>query len=121
MPEEPVTIFNIANGALGELFDKELQRVLADVLDPNTKATEVRSITIKVAFRPDESREFSAVGLLVTSSLGKPKPIGAQIFFGRKGGQILALENNPKQSGLFDKDKDKEAGKLLTIPSKSEK
>jgi hypothetical protein len=100
--EQPVTIYTIGNGVLGELFDRELERVVSDILDLNSVATEVRSISIKVAIKPDENRNFGMVGITVQSSLGKPKPVGTQMFFGRKNGKIIAVENMPKQEEMFD-------------------
>lgn len=102
MPETPVTIFTIGGGVLAELFDRELERVVTDILDLNSEAKAERSITIKVAIKPDENRNFGQAAIFVGSSLGKPKPAMTQIFFGRKGGKIVAVENNP-QAELFDK------------------
>jgi hypothetical protein len=101
--EQPVTIYTLGNGVLGELFDRELERVVADILDLNASAEEVRTITIKVNIKPDENRNFGMVGITVSSSLGKPKPVATQMFFGRKGGKVIAVENVPSQSEMFDK------------------
>jgi hypothetical protein len=101
--EQPVTLFTLGDGVLQELFDRELERVLADILDLNTKPEEIRTINIKIAIKPDAARGFGMVGMSVASSLGKPKPVGAQIFFGRKEGKPFAVENVPKQSEMFDK------------------
>lgn len=101
--EQPVTIYTIGNGVLGELFDRELERVVADILDLNSEADAARSITIKVAIKPDENRNFGQVGISVASSLGKPKPVGSTMWFGRKNGKIIAVENQPSQAEMFDK------------------
>jgi hypothetical protein len=101
--EQPVTLYTIGNGVLGELFDRELERVVADILDLNSEAEAKRSISIKVNIAPDANRNFGMVGIEVASTLGKPKPVGTQMFFGRKNGKIIAVENVPQQSELFDK------------------
>jgi hypothetical protein len=101
--EQPVTLFTLGDGVLNELFDRELERVVSDVLDLNSKASVVRTINIKIAIKPDENRNFGMVGISVKSSLGEPKPVGTQIFFGKKNGKVIAVENVPQQSEMFDK------------------
>ena len=103
MPEQPVTIFTIGNGVLGELFDRELERVVTDILDLNSEAEATRSITVKVTIAPDKNRGFGIARIDVSSTLGKPKPAGATMYFGRKNGKIIAVENTPLQSEMFDK------------------
>ncbi len=101
--ETPVTINTIGNGVLVELFDRELERIVLDILDLNSVATAVRTITVKVHIKPDENRGFGQTGIVVSSSLGKPKPVGSTMFFGKKNGRIIAVENAPQQSEMFDR------------------
>lgn len=101
MEEQPVALPTLGNGALNELFDRELERVVTDILDLNSEPSAVRTITVKVAIKPDENRNFGQVGLSVSSSLGKPKPVGTQMFFGRKDGKVIAVEGIPAQSEMF--------------------
>lgn len=101
--EVPVTISTIANGALFELVDRELERVVADILDLNTEAEAKRSVSIKITIAPDKNRGFGVAMIEVSSSLGKPKPVGSTMFFGRKNGKIVVLENATQQGEMFDK------------------
>jgi hypothetical protein len=100
--ESPVTIVTIGNGVLLELFDRELERVVSDILDLNSEAEAARSITIKVTIAPDKNRGFGMAKIECSSSLGKPKPAGSTMYFGRKNGKIIAVENSPQQSEMFD-------------------
>ena len=100
--EQPVTIYTLGNGVLGELFDRELERVVVDILDLNTDAEAKRTITVKVTIAPDKNRGFGTALIEVSSALGKPKPAGTTMYFGRKNGKIIAVENLPKQSEMFD-------------------
>jgi len=100
--EQPVTLYTLAGGALGELFDREMERVSADILDLNTEADAVRTITIKVKIKPDENRSFGAVGMFISSTLGAPKGVASMMYFGRKNGRAVAVENVPAQKELFD-------------------
>lgn len=101
--EQPVTIYTIGNGVLGELFDRELERVVVDILDLNSEAEAKRTITVKVTIAPDKNRGFGIALIEVSSALGKPKPVGATMYFGKKNGKIIAVENTPQQEEMFDK------------------
>jgi hypothetical protein len=103
MPEMPVTLVTIGKGVLMELFDRELERVMADILDLNSEAEAKRSIQIKIGINPDKDRGFGACTIEVSSLLGKPKPVGSLMYFGRKNGKFIAVENQPEQSEMFDK------------------
>ena len=103
MAEQPVTLYTLAGGAAGELFDREIERVTADILDLNTEADAVRTITIKVKIKPDQNRGFGACGIFVSSTLGAPKGVASTMFFGRQGGRAVAVGNVPDQKELFDK------------------
>ena len=87
---------------MGELFDRELERVVADILDLNTDAEAKRTINVKVTIAPDKNRGFGIALIEVSSALGKPKPAGTTMYFGRKNGKIVAVENLPQQSEMFD-------------------
>ena len=100
--EQPVTLYTLAGGALGELFNREIERISADILDLNTEADAIRTITIKVKIKPDKNRNFGAVGLSISSTLGTPKGVGSTMFFGRQNGRAVAVENTQSQKELFD-------------------
>jgi len=102
MTEQPVTLYTLSGGAAGELFDREMERVTADILDLNTEADAVRTITIKVKIKPDVNRNFGTCGIFVSSTLGAPKSVASTMFFGRKGDRAVAVENVPAQKELFD-------------------
>jgi hypothetical protein len=97
-----VTLATIGDGAAGELFQAELDRILKNIADPNTDPKAKREITLKVTVAPDESREMAAVLIKCTSKLAGLKGHQTAVFFGRSAGQLVAVESNPKQKGLFD-------------------
>lgn len=100
--DEPVTLVSLSNGAALELFDEELSKVIADILDPNTEAVTVREINLKLRIKPNEDRRRGVVGLQVTSKLGPQKGVGTEFFFGKRAGRCVAVESNPDQLS-FDK------------------
>ncbi len=102
MQEQPVTIMTIAGGAVIELFDRELEKIAADILDLNSKATAKRTITITVEIEPEEDRGKAEVSVTVASKLGTPKAVGTLIFLGKREGKPIAVENITAQKPLFD-------------------
>lgn len=105
MSEEIVTLASIGNGAALELFDHELKRVIANIADPNTSAKTKRGITIKVVIQPDEDRGIGFSTVEVTSKLAGVKPVSSTMYFGKKDGQLVAVQNNFNQPGMFDEEK----------------
>jgi hypothetical protein len=105
MQETPVTLYTLANGAAAELFEAELQKIIANILDPNTDPIAVREIDLRVKIKPDNERRAGAVSVQVISKTGPTKGVGTMFWFGKKQGQFIAVENNPQQGILFDQNK----------------
>ena len=98
--ETPIRLDTIADGAAEALFQAELQRVLQNIADPNTDAEATREITIKVRWSPTEERTMAPVRVFATSKLAPVSPAGTVVYIGRRGGKLIAVENNPKQLTL---------------------
>lgn len=96
MPE-PVTLASLSNGAALERFDDELAKVFENILDPNTKAEALRSVTLTVKIKPSENRDIGATEFVVTAKIAAPKPIATVLFIGRKNGKIVAEERDSNQ------------------------
>jgi hypothetical protein len=97
-----VTLDTIGGGALPELFAAELARVLANIADPNTKAESKREIAIKVTFAPKADRDVADVSLVCSSKLAGIVKVSTTVFMGKQAGKLVAVENDPRQSTLFD-------------------
>lgn len=97
-----VTLDTIGGGALAELFAAELTRVLANIADPNTDPEQKRAIGITVSFTPNRDRDVADVKLSCTSKLAGIMTVSTQVFMGKAGGKLIAVENDPRQSKLFD-------------------
>lgn len=100
-----VTLDTIGGGALTELFDAELSRILGNIADPNTDTTSKRIITIQVKFKPNRDRDVADVELSCSSKLAGIMTVNTQLFMGRHQGKLIAVENDPRQSSLFDHDR----------------
>ena len=99
---EVVTLVTIGDGAALELFQAELEKVLRNIADPNTEADKVRKITLEVKFTPSKARDTGDVEIRCTSKLPGLKDHATFVYFGRHQGELVAMEHNPKQAGLFD-------------------
>ena len=64
-----ISLDALADGAVLEAFNREMQKVAANVSDPNTSATAKRSVTIRMEYKPDDDRELVAGTFNVTSKL----------------------------------------------------
>lgn len=64
-----IDLNSVANGALLEMTNLELQKVFENIADVNTKATNKRSITIQLDFTPDKQRSVISTDINVRSKL----------------------------------------------------
>lgn len=104
MHQQGLTLDSIGGGALRELFETELARVLANINDPNTDEKTKRTIAIAVTFKPKD-RDVADVELTCSSKLAPIAKVSTQVFMGRQGGKLIAVESDPRQSNLFDQPK----------------
>lgn len=102
---EGVTLDTIGGGALAELFDAELTRILANIADPNTDTGAKRAVTMTVTFKPNRDRDVADVELKCSSKLAGIMSVSTQLFMGRKDGKLIAVESDPRQSSLFDQER----------------
>ncbi len=97
-----VSLTNIAGGAVVELFDAELEKVLRNVSDPNTPAEAKRVIQIQVRIAPNAKREVGDVTVAVSSKMPSFQQLETVVYFGRHQGRHVAQESNPKQLSFDD-------------------
>lgn len=102
---EGVTLDTIAGGALTELFQAELARILSNITDPNTDTTTKRVMTIQVKFKPNRDRDVADVDLTCSSKLAGIMTVSTQLFMGKHQGKLIAVESDPRQSNLFDQER----------------
>lgn len=100
--EKIVTLENLGGGAASELFQHELGRVIQNILDPNSPAKAKRTITLKVSITPDDKRELGDVRITCEAKIPSGSGASTHVYFGRSLGRGVAVENDPKQSSLFD-------------------
>jgi hypothetical protein len=76
-----ISIDTIAGGALVEKLNIELRKLAENVQDPNTKAETVRTVTVTLKIKPDETRQIGATEINVKSSLAPSKGIPTSFVF----------------------------------------
>ena len=66
------SILQMARGAFVERVDYEMHKVIDNILDPNTKATAKRKITLTIELVPDDERQQINVQVTAKSTLAPP-------------------------------------------------
>ena len=119
---EAVELKNIAGGALQAKFNKAMEAVVANLLDPNTPSKDKRKITIEMTFVTDEERTVS-----VKQKLAPLHPINTQFGIGKDlkdGGNFIeeygqhlpgqmALNENVNEQTINGQVVDTDTGEVL--------
>ena len=88
-----INLSKIANTALQEKVDKELEKVLENILDLNTEAKATRKVTITLTMSTDDERTVVKTGMEVKSNLAPQKGVATTVIVGRDDtGKIHANE-----------------------------
>lgn len=95
-----VTLDTLGAGAAMERFDIELNKVLENIADPNTKPDSVREVRMVIKIKPSKDRKTGAMQLATTSKLAPYEAVESNVWFGKKDGEIRMVEHNPLQLGL---------------------
>lgn len=78
--------FNIAElqeGAIQEKIEKEVERIMSNILDLDTDATKKRKLTITIDFTPDENRQVLSLDAQVKSTVAPQVSVGTTMLAGR--------------------------------------
>ena len=105
MEYEKKSLLQMARGAFLEIFDAEMSKVLDNILDPNTKATGKRKLTVEFVFVPDDNRQTIGVSFQCRPKLEPINPAVTSLYVtGEAGtGEVTAVElvpNIPGQTSL---------------------
>lgn len=104
---EKKSILEYAMGAIAESVDYELNRVLANIGDPNTVPTAKRKITLTLVFSPDENRVRIEMASSVKSTLAPLSTVKTMLGVTRaRNGDLLLAEMLPQVPGQVDMDGD---------------
>ena len=89
-----VNLETFAGGALQEKFDDAMEKVLVNMMDPNTPWKNKRKIVVEVSFEQNEDRDDSTVNVSVVPKLAPVKPVSTRMAIGKdlETGQVFAEE-----------------------------
>lgn len=113
-----LTVENLYGGGAVEQFHTELEKVIANIVDPNTPAKKPRKVKLEMVIKPNEQRNMAVVLVTTSCTLQSPEPLETSIYIGAdpRTGEIGAQEmtpgENPEQhifSGTMEK------GKILKL------
>lgn len=110
--ENKKSILLMARGAIEERVNFEMTKVIDNILDPNTKATAKRKITISVEITPDDERRTLSVAATAKSTLAPTNPVATALYVGKINGEVQAVEMTaqiPGQTNIFGEETEQPA------------
>ena len=95
------SIMEMANGGFLERVNYEMARVLANIMDPNTKATGKRRLTVTMELTPDDDRTMVSVSFTAKSTLVATNPVVTSLYItgDESTGEVCAVEMVPQLPG----------------------
>lgn len=100
---DKLTMSNMARGALSEQFETELEKVLENIMDPNTEAKKPRKITINMEFKPNEQRNMAQIKCQAKSVVVPANTVETAIIIGKNNdGGIEAAELGQEVYGQME-------------------
>lgn len=103
----------LMDGALTERFNREMERVLANVFDPNTNPKAKRQIQIIIDVAPNERRDAAVLKVDVKTKIAPPVAIEQTVFLHMDDdGNVTASEISREIPGQIGMD-----GREQPLPS----
>jgi hypothetical protein len=100
MPEK-LSLENIGDGSAVILFNRELAKVLANIVDENTN-TKARKISLVVKITPMEiDRKEATIEIECVSKLSQVRPFETKVKINAEGLEVVAHEPEPQQLQLI--------------------
>lgn len=99
------SVVEMAQGAIMERVDLEMGKIIENILDLNTRATEKRKLVISLEFSPDDKREIVQMATTAKCSLAPASPIQTSLYVSDEGGGTVnvveMVPNIPGQLGIL--------------------
>jgi len=112
------SIVQMRGGAFLERADYEMAKIMNNIMDPNTKATAKRTLTLTFNLTPDDDRANIGIDCVVKSKLASTNPVTTSLFItGReRTGEVRAVENVPQIPGQTGMDgSEQESAPMLKL------
>lgn len=119
LQEQKISLTDIGGGAVKELVNMEVKKVIENLADINTDYKKAREIDVKFKFTTREERDFVAVSVEVKSKLQPNKTVSSQLYMGEENGEIKAVELTKGTPGQLDMDgNETEECKIINLGEK---
>ena len=98
------SILEMARCSFLEQVDYEMAKVIDNILDPNTKATGKRKITVTMELIPDDSRRQIGVSFSTKLALVATNPLTTSLYVlgGSDTGEMCVVEMVPQIPGQLE-------------------
>ena len=95
------SILEMSTGAILERVDYEMGKVIDNILDPNTKPTGKRKITVSLELIPSADRRTITVQTTAKSALVPTDPVTTSLFITNQpgSGEMVVAEMVPQVPG----------------------
>jgi len=96
----PLSYETLGRDGLAEIVNQELDRIRANIEDPNTDPKKQRKLVIEVAFKPNEQRNFADMTYVVKPTMAPVKPVVVTTMIEGGDIHIPQIGTNPAQHEL---------------------
>ena len=100
--ESKTNFLEIGRGAMLERFDYELDRIVDNIIDPNTPATKPRKIQMTITLTPDAERKHIRHEVIVKSTPQPTNPIIGATAIISGNGNVSLVELVTQIPGQYD-------------------
>lgn len=99
-------IESLANGAVQEKLNVELEKVFKNIADVNTKSNAKRSVTVKLDFSPNDERDKVDLTVQLKTTLAPVTDINTLVLTEEMDGKVYAneLKSGAKGQTYIDPD-----------------
>lgn len=101
-----IDLNKIANGALLEMANREMKKILENIADPNTKESAKRSLTITLTFEPSKGRDVASTDIQVKSKLVPRNGASTNFIIGEDSNGVTGGEMKSNIPGQLYMDED---------------
>lgn len=106
---EKRSIIQMAMGAIEERVDYEMTRIIDNIVDPNTKATGKRSLTVKIDLTPADDRQTIQVSATAKSTLVATNAVATALYITNDtNGEMAVVEMVPQIPGQMNMDNEEQ-------------
>ncbi|MDD3253935.1 MAG: hypothetical protein PHV18_15430 [Lachnospiraceae bacterium] len=101
-----ISLDRLCGGALLERFTLAMRQIGSNIKDPNTDPEKNRSLTIKLTFKPDKSRQGLKTSISTSVSLAPPVADETMLLLGQdvRTGRVEISELNDRSQSLSFQD-----------------